>query len=615
MSEHKSEIIKLSSFTALFFVLLILTHFITFPFWLEILSFGVLYLAIGLDVIKEAVENIVHGEFFDECFLMSIATVGAFAIGEYAEAVFVMLFFSLGELFEEIASFKSRKSITSLMDLREENANLLENGEIKTVPANSIKIGDIIEAHTGERIPLDGIVISGSSLLDTSAITGESVMRRANENTEVLSGFLVSNGVLRIKVTSTYDNCTVSKILDLIENSSSGKSKPERFIRKFSKIYTPAVVCLAVLLAVIPSLIWGNANKWIYSALSFLVVSCPCALVVSVPLAFFCAIGSASKKGVLIKGSFVLENLVNTKTVVFDKTGTLTKGNFSVSEVFAVNGDKMALLKIAASVEKFSEHPVALPIKLAAGDDFSKMNVTDFEEISGKGIKAKVNAKNVLIGNKKLMDDYGIICTNHQNYGTAVNVAEGGEYLGYIIVSDSEKETSKDCIADLKKYSVDSVMLTGDNFDNAESTAEKLSIEEFYAELLPDEKVEWIKKIKDRIPKGKTVAFAGDGINDAPVLALSDIGIAMGALGSDAAIEAADIVLTDDDPKKIITALKISKKALKIVKQNIFVSIFVKTAVLVMSAFAIKNIMWFAVLADVGVLILAVANSVRSMRI
>lgn len=573
------------------------------------------YLIVGLEVVKEAIEHIIKGKVFDENFLMTIATIGAFAIGEFPEAVAVMLFYQVGELFQSYAVDKSRKSISDLMNIRPDFANVERNGKIEKTNPKEVKIGEIIVVKPGEKIPLDGNIIEGKTTLDTKALTGEALPREALEGEKVLSGCINLSGLIKIKVIKEYGESTVSKILDLVENASSKKSKSENFITKFAKYYTPIVVIMAVLIAIIPTIFIKDANftDWLYRALSFLVVSCPCALVISIPLSFFGGIGGASKAGILIKGSNYLEALSKTETIVFDKTGTLTKGTFEVQEIKPVETTKEELLKIVAYAERYSNHPISLAIKNAYKGEFDQNINIEIEEIAGQGIFAKIEEKEVLVGNEKLMKENNIDFIKCEKIGTILYVAINKKYAGYILVSDTIKEDAINTIKELKRGNIkETIMLTGDRKEVGESVAENLKMDKVYTELLPNEKVEKVEKLL----KNKTgkVAFVGDGINDAPVLALSDIGIAMGGLGSDAAIEAADVVLMTDEPSKIVKAIQISKKTMKIVKQNIIFAISIKILVLVLSAMGIST-MWEAVFADVGVSVLAVLNALRALRV
>ena len=599
------------------FILFIIALVINFPNeWINKVLYIIAYLIVGFEVVLEAIENIFKGKVFDENFLMTIATIGAFAIGEFPEAVAVMLFYQVGELFQSYAVDKSRKSIASLMDIRPDYANVKRNNEISKINPGEVKIGETIIVKPGEKIPLDGKIIKGNSMLDTSALTGESLPREVKENDEVLSGCINQNGLLEIKVTKEFGESTVSKILDLVENASSKKSKSENFITKFAKYYTPAVVIIAVFLAVIPTLVIEGAEftDWLYRALTFLVVSCPCALVISIPLGFFGGIGGASKKGILVKGSNYLESLSNSEIVVFDKTGTLTKGVFEVQKIEPVGISKEQLIKYAAYAESYSNHPISVSIKKAYGEEINTNLISKTEELSGRGVVAKIEDKEVLAGNEKLMQEKNIKYTKCNEVGTIVYIAINNEFAGDIVISDEIKEDSKKAVDDLKKNNIkETVMLTGDRKDVGESVAKELGIDKVYTELLPDGKVEKVEQLlKEKTEKGKLV-FVGDGINDAPVLALADIGIAMGGLGADSAIEAADIVIMTDEPSKINTAMKISKKTMRIVKQNIIFAIGIKIAVLILSAFGLST-MWEAVFADVGVSVMAIINSLRALK-
>ena len=606
----KKEVIKVVIALILFLISLII------PFenaWINIGIYIISYLIVGLDVLIEAIKNIFKGEVFDENFLMTIATIGAFAIGEYPEAVAVMLFYQIGEMFQSYAVDKSRKSIASLMDIRPDFANIKKNGSIEKVSPDKISIGDIILVKPGEKVPLDGIIVDGNSMLDTSALTGESVPKEVKVGDKVLSGSINQNGLIEIKVTKSFGESTVSKILDLVENASSKKSKSENFISKFAKYYTPIVVVIAVLLAIIPPIIFKETEfiQWLYRALTFLVVSCPCALVISIPLGFFGGIGGASKLGVLVKGSNYLEALSKTEVVVFDKTGTLTEGVFEVKKVNSVDITKEDLIKYAAYAESFSNHPIANSLKKAYGKDIDNKKISETHELSGLGVNAVVDGNAVFVGNEKLMQEKNIEYIKCNEIGTILYVAINNQFKGTIIISDKIKADAKKAIEKLKKNNVKKiVMLTGDKKAVGESVAKELGLDEVYTELLPNNKVEKVEELmKSKSEKGK-LAFVGDGINDAPVLAISDIGIAMGGLGSDAAIEAADVVLMTDEPSKVVDAIKISKKTLKIVKQNIIFAIVVKILVLILSAIGLSN-MWQAVFADVGVSVLAILNALR----
>ena len=585
--------------------------------WIKDTLFIISYLIVGLSILKKAVRNIFRGKVFDENFLMAVATLGAFGVGEFPEAVAVMLFYQIGELFQSYAVDKSRKSISSLMDIRPDYANLLRDGKEEKVDPDEVKIGETIVVKPGEKIPLDGTIIEGTTMLDTKALTGESVPVEVKENNEVLSGSINESGKILIKVSKEYGESTVSKILDLVENASSKKSKSENFITKFAKYYTPTVVIIAVILAIVPPFIFKETSftEWVYRALSFLVVSCPCALVISIPLSFFGGIGGASKMGILIKGSNYLEALASTEIAVFDKTGTLTKGVFEVQKIETNNISKDELLEIAAYAENYSNHPIAKSIKNAYKKEIDTNRIKNIKEISGHGISVTVDDKNVLIGNEKLMEENKIQYTKSEDIGTILYIAINNEYKGLIIISDEIKEDSKGLVKNLKNLGVKkTVMLTGDKKTVGEDVGEKLGLDEVYTELLPDGKVEKVEKLmQEKTEKGKLV-FVGDGINDSPVLAMSDIGIAMGALGSDAAIEAADVVIMTDEPSKIADAIGLSRKTMKIVKENIVFAIFIKILVLVLTAIGLST-MWEAVFADVGVSIIAIINALRMLKV
>ena len=579
--------------------------------------FIISYLIVGLSILKKAIRNIFRGKVFDENFLMAVATLGAFGVGEFPEAVAVMLFYQIGELFQSYAVDKSRKSISSLMDIRPDYANVLRDEKEEKVDPDEVKIGEIIVVKPGEKIPLDGTIIEGTTMLDTKALTGESVPVEAKENNEVLSGSINESGKILVKVSKEYGESTVSKILDLVENASSKKSKSENFITKFAKYYTPTVVIIAVILAIVPPFIFKGTSftEWIYRALSFLVVSCPCALVISIPLSFFGGIGGASKMGILIKGSNYLEALASTEIAVFDKTGTLTKGVFEVQKIETNNISKDELLEIAAYAENYSNHPIAKSIKNAYKKEIDTNRIKNIKEISGHGISVIVDDKNVLIGNEKLMEENKIQYTKSEDIGTILYIAINNEYKGLIIISDEIKEDSKGLAKNLKNLGVKkTVMLTGDKKTVGEDVGEKLGLDEVYTELLPDGKVEKVEKLmQEKTEKGKLV-FVGDGINDSPVLAMSDIGVAMGALGSDAAIEAADVVIMTDEPSKIGDAISLSRKTMKIVKENIVFAIAIKILVLVLTAIGLST-MWEAVFADVGVSIIAIINALRMLKV
>lgn len=582
--------------------------------------FLVPYFVIGYDIIKKAVKGIFNRQIFDENFLMAVATVGAMLLGEYLEGVAVMLFYQIGELFQSYAVGKSRRNISDLMDIRPDYANLLVDGETQKTEPDDVEIGSEILVGTGEKIPIDGIVIKGSAALNTSALTGESIPREVREGDEVISGCINMNGVLNIKTTREFGESTVSKILDLVENASSQKSKSEDFIAKFARYYTPAVCIGALLLAILPPVIRvlllgldADLFNWIYRALTFLVISCPCALVISIPLSFFAGIGGASHEGVLVKGSNYLETLSQTKIVAFDKTGTMTQGVFEVQGIHHSKIEDEKLLEYAVLAESFSNHPISKSLQAAYGKEFDKNRVSDVEETGGHGITAKVDGDIVAIGNRKLMEKLGIKAIDCHQTGTIIHVAINGEYSGHIWIADKVKSTAKDAVREMKSAGVTrTVMLTGDIDNVARKVAEEIGIEEVYSELLPEDKVLVTKKLISEKGSKEKVAFVGDGINDAPVLTMADIGIAMGAMGSDAAIEAADVVLMDDEPLKIAKAIKISKKCLRIVYENIFFALGVKAICLILGMFGIAN-MWFAIFADVGVMVIAVLNAIRAL--
>ena len=578
--------------------------------------FIISYLLIGGKVLLTAIKNILRGEVFDENFLMTIATLGAFFIAEYPEGVAVMLFYEVGELFQSYAVNKSRKSITSLMNIRADYANVLRNKKEEKVNPETVNIDEVILVKPGERVPLDGVVIEGSSFLDTSALTGESVPREVSVGQEILSGFINNNGVLKIKVTKIFKESTVSRILDLVENASNKKAPTEKFITRFSRYYTPMVVFLAVALAIIPPFILknGSFNEWLSRALIFLVVSCPCALVVSVPLGLFAGIGGASRKGILVKGGNYLESLKNVNTIVFDKTGTLTKGVFKVTEINNVDIDKKELIRIAAISESLSNHPIAQSIIKEYGKEVDSKELINYEEISGHGVKTSIEGMEVLVGNYKLMEKFNINYNKVNTIGTIVHVAINNEYKGNIVIADEIKEGTRDAISGLKEIGVSQiVMLTGDNNNVAQKVAGIIGIDKVYAELLPGDKVDKVEEIiQNNKSKGKVI-FVGDGINDAPVLARADIGVAMGGIGSDAAIEAADVVLMNDNPEALVSAIKVARKTNKVLWQNIIFALGVKVLVLLLGAFGFAN-MWEAVFADVGVTVLAVINSTRCLK-
>ncbi|CUL88425.1 copper(I)-transporting ATPase [Listeria monocytogenes] len=585
--------------------------------WLNIALYLISYIIVAGDIVMKAVKNIFRGKVFDENFLMSIATIGAMLIGEYPEGIAVMLFYQVGELFQSYAVDKSRRSIAEAMDIRPDYANVKKNDEVIKVDPDEVQIGDIIVIKPGERVPLDGKVIEGNSTVDTSALTGESVPREVEVGHEILSGCININGVITAEVTKEYGESTVSKILDLVENASSKKSQSEQFITKFARYYTPIVVIIAVFLATIPPLVIDGAtfSDWIYRALTFLVVSCPCALVVSIPLSFFGGIGGASRKGILVKGSNYLEALAEAEIIVFDKTGTLTKGVFNVQEIHPEGITKEELLELTSYAESYSNHPISNSLKQAYGKEIDNGRISDVEEISGHGVIAAVDGKKVAAGNIKLMKKLNIPCYEGEAVGTVVHVGIDDKYAGYIVIADEVKEDSARAIKELKEAKIkQTVMLTGDTKNVASKVAKQLGLDKVYSELLPGDKVEKVEELlAQKSAKGK-LAFVGDGINDAPVLARADIGIAMGGLGSDAAIEAADVVIMTDEPSKIATVIKVSKKTLRIARQNTVFSIGIKIIVLILSAFGIAT-MWAAIFADVGVTIIAVLNAFRALNV
>ena len=616
--EGRGRLIKVIVAAVLLVVAVIIEKKTDWATWQYLLLILVPYLVVGWDTLREAAEGLFHGEALSEDFLMSIATLGALGIGfmpgaetQFPEAVFVMLFFQVGELFEEVAEGRSRKSISHLMDIRPDSAHVEREGKLETVKPEEVAVGEIILIQPGEKVPMDGVVVEGRSSLDTVALTGESVPRSAGEGDEILSGCVNLSGVLRVRTTKAFGESTAAKILDLVENAASAKSKSESFITKFARIYTPIVVALAVLVAVVPSLITGEWATWIYRGLMFLVVSCPCALVISVPLTFFGGLGGASRKGILVKGSNLLDTLSQVKTVVFDKTGTLTEGVFEVTAVHPEVMDQKELLHLAAHVERHSTHPIAMALKNAYPDEQDNCTVGGIEETAGHGVVAQVNGKRVAVGNSKLMEAEGADWHPCEQEGTIIHVAMDGKYLGHIVISDRIKADSAEGIHALKAAGIArTVMLTGDQEAVAASVAKTLGIDEYHAQLLPADKVSQVEKLL----KEGTLAFVGDGINDAPVLTRADVGIAMGALGSDAAIEAADVVLMDDQPSKIATAIRIARRTIRIAKENIGFAIGIKVLVLVLAALGIAT-MWMAVFADVGVTVLAVLNAMRALRV
>ena len=607
-------------------VLLVILHFIPITGIPRFICYLAIYLEIGYDILKKAFKGIKNGQVFDENFLMAIATVGAFGLavyeksGDYNEAIAVMLFYQIGELFQSYAVGKSRRNISELMDIRPDYANIEKDGKLEQVDPDEVEIGSMIVVQPGEKVPIDGVIIEGSTTLNTSALTGESLPRNAKPGDEIISGCINMTGVLRIRTTKEFGESTVSRILELVENSSSRKSRSENFISKFARYYTPAVCYGALALAVLPPIVnlvilhnpamW---SQWIYRALTFLVISCPCALVISIPLSFFAGIGGASNAGVLVKGSNYLETLAQTKYVVFDKTGTLTKGVFEVAGVHHNTMEEAKILEYAALAESFSTHPISRSLKTAYGKEIDQNRVTDVEEISGNGVTAKVDGVSVAVGNAKLMKRIGVEAVECHQVGTVIHVAINGAYAGHILIADVPKPTSKEAIANLKKHGIkETVMLTGDIDKVAQQVAGELGVDRVYSELLPADKVTKVEELLAKKTAKEKLAFVGDGINDAPVLSRADIGIAMGALGSDAAIEAADVVLMDDDPQKIVKAIRIAKKCMRIVYENIYFAIGIKVICLILGAVGIAN-MWVAIFADVGVMVIAVLNAIRTL--
>lgn len=615
--KQKNALVRIIVTFVLFAALFACEHtgvFAPLPEWACMLIFLVPYGIIGYDIVFKAVRNIAHGQVFDENFLMLVATVAAFCIGEYSEAVAVMLFYQVGELFQSYAVGKSRKSITDLMDIVPEYANVEFGGEIEQVDPDDVEVGDTIIIKPGERIPLDSVITEGETMIDTAALTGESVPRRAVVGDEVISGCINGSGTIKARVTKAFEDSTVTRILELVENAGSKKAHVENFITRFAKIYTPVVTIAAVILAVIPPLFDGNWGEWIARACTFLVISCPCALVISVPLGFFGGIGAASRNGILVKGGNYLEAVSSLTTVVFDKTGTLTKGEFKVSEVRAASCSYEELLETAALAECFSNHPIAVSIREAYGKPVNPQRVGNSGETAGHGVSADVDGKHVLLGNHKLMKANGIEAEELNCAGTVVYAAADGVYLGAIVISDGIKDGSKDAITALKAAGVKrTVMLTGDRKAEADAVSAELGLDEHFSELLPADKVGMVEKLLAERKKADRLAFVGDGINDAPVLARADVGIAMGSMGSDAAIEAADVVIMDDDLRKIPLVMRIASKTMRIVRENIVFALAVKLAVLVLGALGIAN-MWLAVFADVGVAVIAILNSMRTLR-
>ena len=607
-------------------VLLVVLHFIPITGIPRFICYLAIYLEIGYDILKKAFKGIKNGQVFDENFLMALATVGAFGLavyeksGDYNEAIAVMLFYQIGELFQSYAVGKSRRNISELMDIRPDYANIEKDGKLEQVDPDEVEIGSVIVVQPGEKVPIDGVIIEGSTTLNTSALTGESLPRNAKPGDEIISGCINMTGVLRIRTTKEFGESTVSRILELVENSSSRKSRSENFISKFARYYTPAVCYGALALALLPPIVnllflhnpaqWG---QWVYRALTFLVISCPCALVISIPLSFFAGIGGASNAGVLVKGSNYLETLAQTKYVVFDKTGTLTKGVFEVAGVHHNTMEEAKILEYAALAESFSTHPISRSLKTAYGKEIDQNRVTDVEEISGNGVTAKVDGVSVAVGNAKLMKRIGVEVVECHQVGTVIHVAINGAYAGHILIADVPKPTSKEAIANLKKHGIkETVMLTGDIDKVAQQVAGELGVDRVYSELLPADKVTKVEELLAKKTAKEKLAFVGDGINDAPVLSRADIGIAMGALGSDAAIEAADVVLMDDDPQKIVKAIRIAKKCMRIVYENIYFAIGIKVICLILGAVGIAN-MWVAIFADVGVMVIAVLNAIRTL--
>ena len=623
----KSQIIKIAIAVVLLIAAVIIEKRYHLPTWQLLLVYLIPYLFIGLNTLKEAAEGLAHSEAFNEHFLMSIATIGALCIGflpdaetQFPEAVFVMLFFQVGELFESYAEGKSRESIAHLMDIRPDVANVERDGKVENISPEQVEVGETIIIKPGEKVPLDGIVIEGNTSLNTIALTGESVPREIVEGDEVISGCVNLSGVIKVRTTKNFGESAVSKIINLVENATESKSKSETFISRFARVYTPIVVFAAIALALLPPLISGNFAgvfpTWLYRALMFLVVSCPCALVISVPLTFFGGIGGASRKGILVKGSNYMDVLAKIGTVVFDKTGTLTHGRFEVTAVHPDTCDEHQLLHLAAHVEHFSTHPIGAALRDAFPDEANDgCRISEVEEIAGHGIRAQVDDKIVCVGNTKMMDSIGAMWHDCHHVGTIIHVAIDGEYAGHIVINDKIKEDSAEAITALKSLGISrTVMLTGDRKEVGEDVAQKLGLSEYHAELLPADKVQYVEQLLNEKQEGRFLAFVGDGINDAPVLARADVGIAMGGLGSDAAIEAADVVLMDDQPSKIALAIRIARRTLGIAKQNVWFAIGVKVAVLVLAAFGIAT-MWMAVFADVGVTVLAVFNSMRALKV
>ena len=617
--KQKKSLFRIIISAVLLLGAMVLRHFVDLPRWAELLVFLAPFLVAGYDVLLKAARNIAHGQVFDENFLMALATVGAFAVNENPEAAAVMLFYQIGELFQSVAVGKSRKSITSLMDIRPDHANVIRGGEEYEVSPEEVAEGEVILVKVGERIPLDGVIVEGATALNTVALTGESVPRDVSEGENVISGSVNVGGVIKVRTTGEYSSSTVAKVLELVERSAEKKAVSENFITKFARWYTPAVVIGAVLLAVIPPLLLrGGWSEWIHRALVFLVVSCPCALVISVPLTFFCGMGGASRKGILVKGSNYIEALSKVGTAVFDKTGTLTKGSFSVTAIHTSRISRAELLDIAALAESYSDHPIAQSIVRAHGGHLDSSRIGGVKEIAGLGIEAVIDGETVLAGSERLMESRGVTPTCSEGclahcVGTCVHIARGDVYCGHIVISDEVKDGSKEAIAELKNASVTTVMLTGDRSAAAMKVGKELGIDDVRSELLPEDKVAAVEELLANEGR-RTLAFIGDGINDAPVLSRADVGIAMGALGSDAAIEAADVVLTDDRPEKAALAIRAARRTMRIVRENIVFALGVKLAVLALGALGRAD-MWIAVFADVGVAVLAILNAIRAMRI
>ena len=612
--KQKRTLVRIIASGVLLVLAAVLRGAFSLPWWGELLLFLPAYGVIGWDVLWRAVRNIAHGQVFDENFLMSVATVGAFAVGEYPEAVFVMLFYQVGELFQSYAVGKSRRSIGELMDIRPDRANVeRENGLCQVEPAE-VAVGETIVIRPGERVPLDGVVLEGASSLDTAALTGESLPREVAAGEDVISGCVNLSGLLRVRVTRPYGQSTVSKILDMVENAGAKKAKAENFITKFARYYTPAVVLGAVLVAVLPPLLTGGGWwRWFHQALTFLVISCPCALVISVPLSFFGGIGGASRRGILVKGGSYLETLARTGTVVFDKTGTLTRGVFNVTAIHPDQCDSAALLELAALAEAYSQHPISRSLREAYAKEPDTGRVAEVTEAAGRGVSAMVDGRRVYVGNDKLMEEIGVSWHPCHRTGTTVHVARQGEYLGHIIISDEVKPDSREAIDGLKRLGVrETVMLTGDAREVGEQVARELGMDRAYTQLLPGDKVDRVEELLAAKPPKAALAFVGDGINDAPVLSRVDVGIAMGGLGSDAAIEAADVVIMDDKPSKVALAIRLARRTMTIVRENIVFALAVKGIILLLGALGLAN-MWLAVFADVGVSVLAICNAMRAM--